>query len=325
MFIITESVDINRLILIIISKYIHENKSKINLLTTCKFMHGLRFEIFYYQRVTVTNINLNIFDLLTRLTRLTSIHFYKIMPTPTLTNNLTYLKLTGEINLNFIFDQLPPKLKCLILDTDNNDFLALYKKIKPLNISIEHFGLYVKKFDCDINIIKKIIPNNIKYFEFNVNKLFNTICDHPTLTKIKYDVNNCYYPSRCLKKIPPNITSVSYVEDYYYLNKNDFSYSFYKFLSCINENVIELRVTHYTDNMYKNIPSTISKLKINNLRTNQKLPRTIQFLQIKKIILANDKLLSMDPNIKKLIVSYEDRYLLDPNVYVSCDVKYKFN
>lgn len=389
MLISTKTPDINRQIILILSKYIHENKSKLNLLSTCKFFYNLRsdfnsnsnsnfnFNILYYQRVIITpNINLNILHSLTNvhyiiknennttpgifqkiksniLNMITSLGssnkddtlieiFYQNLfqiknPTTLISNNLTHLKLTGNIDPDLIFNRLSLNLKCLILDSRPNNFLIGYDKIKRLNASIEHFGLHVGR-ECiskinpivpgiDKNLVKRIIPINIKYFEFNMDEIFNVLDEFPMLKKIKYDTDSNYFQIFNNLKIPSNIISVSYINETYYTNDfygETYDHVFEIFLSSLNKNVSTLHVAYYPNFMRTIFPHTITKLKINNLKTDQILPNTIQELHIKNIICTKNKLLSIDSNVTKLIIKYNDRQLLNPNIPLTCSIIYKY-
>lgn len=357
---LTKTTDISRQLIIILSKHIHENKPKLNLLSTCKFLYMLRFGVFYYQRVIIRN------DTDPKiLSRLTNTHYiikskqplskifsytaskiknmfmpmsYIMTENYTLSeiinqnlfqikdldillpNNLTHLKLTGNINFDLVFGKLPPNLKSLIINSQLNNFPN--DKIKMLSASIEHLGLYVDDIsDISNDVAKKIIPINIKCLEFNKNNLVDILCEYPALTKIKYDAENDGIKSiKYLKNIPTNITSISYFEE-----QQEYSFKFSIFLLNISNNVNTLHINHYTSEMYETIPPTISRLKINNTRTRiLMIPRSVKELRIKKIIQTNNELLYIISRIKKLIINFKDRHLLDPHNHSEYIIVYKY-
>lgn len=339
MFMISQSVDINRMLTILLSEYIYQNKTKLSLLSTCKFMYKLKYDILYYEEIYVTNkTNIKYLNSLTNI-RLTSLNGLKMFNNlisvkiiiddqnsitidyvpPRLKkleilsskiiiraklSNVTHLKLCGLVDLNFIFNELPTGLKCLILGNEFNNLLKKYVDIKMLPMSIEHFGLYTND-SFDINILEKIIPKNIKYFESNNYNFFNIACHYPTLTKINFNPGYA--------KTSTFVNYASLFKIYIFL----FSIGKLKYLKM-------LHIERYISLMQLHIPNTVSKLKINYIQTDQILPTGVEELIIKNIVSVNNNLLFIGHHVKKLTIRHKDQHLLDPNIKLMCAINYLY-
>lgn len=336
---LTES-DINRSIIILICEHIYENKSKINFLSACKFMYSLRY-IMSYKHINITTNqlpNLKLFNNISSIkiaenkfktnTVCTNnfIHFLpsklkklEIIDNSVVIDNffpdsLTYLKLSGTIDLKYI---LGSKIKYLVLC--NLPYLFFESnKINLQSHPVERLGLYLKyEFSIDHDLIKKIIPTSVKCFKFNNWKFFDILHEYPSLTKIKFG-DDCYqnftYVYQQINKIPSNVTSICYkYNDYYTI----------EFFNYIKKTVIYVHIYLYDGRMAKIIPETILKLKIDACGTNDILPTTIRELRIKNIFSIAGKLLCIGSNIKKLTIRRKDQHLLDPNIHAECKIIYK--
>lgn len=327
------SIDINRILIILICEYIYENKPKLNLLSICKFFRTLKYTTAYYQDINIFAdqlLSLKPFDniisikiiqnyrvmqpinyLCPKLEKL-NIYDHSIVINTRLPQSLTKLKLSSISNTNLIFFELPPKLKCLIL-RDNLGNFSKYSTAKILNESIEHLGLYLH-YNYDYDLIKRIIPKNIKYLEFNNWKFFDMLHLFPSLTKIKIVSGLCCaddYVIQQVKKIPDTITSVFY---------NCWDSSSEHFLNNIKKTVTALSVNYCCVPISK----TVRKLKIRNFDSRTIISDAVQELHILTFVNMFDNKLHIEPNIKKLIINFKDKNYLAPNIHHLCKIIYKY-
>lgn len=214
-----------------------------------------------------------------------------------LPSTLIYLKLLGNFNLDYIRYELtngvplPPFLSCFILDVDYFDVAF----IPTLPDSIKHFGLYTKH-EHDVNSVKRIISQNIIHFEFDQCDWFDILHRYPLIKKITNHGDD-FNHDRVIIPL---------------------------FISKIKPSVTTLNLNFYLNSFNKYIPSTIKILKICNFKISLSLPNKINELHIKKIIESSNKLLQIPNNIKKLIISYDDKHLINLNNNPECVVMYKY-
>lgn len=237
------------------------------------------------------------------------------------TLNLKYLNFLSHVEPDFIFHKLPHGLETLILHSyvwhnsdqyyyDPNINKSLLQSIKYLSL-----GYPFKKFKT--HHLKQIIPKNITHLECYYNDP-DIFYECSSLTKI---IISKFSPNLNKMKISQNITSISYKykED---CSSND--YTFRVFLTMIPKTVRTLSFHKYQNSMVTHIPVTIVKLKVYYCWTCAILPDTIQKLYIKNLESSRDKLLNVGPNLKKLSIKYNERYLLDQSVYNRCVVVYRY-
>lgn len=365
-----KTTDLNRILVLLICDKIYENKPKLNLLSTCKFAFSLRYSIVYYKKITMGHYTISQFKSPTDFKNLNNITNLRITydtreflgrawPRPinkinyygdklkkltadlqiikhsncsSLPKSLTYLKLYIGTDGSFIFDNLPQGLKCLILEFDYGVFDKC-NEITILSSTIEHVGLYTSDFEFP-SVVKKIIPTNIKYFEFNDIIFFEKLHKYSLLTKIKFcNGQNDEYFANNIKKIPDNITSINYyvnkdsrydqesakLRDVGYLAKHKFKcnkncncydHCIEHVLSNLKQTVTTLSLHHYRENMEKKIPVTVVKLKLYEFIVDMIIPDTIQELCVKNI----KSKLFVGSNVKKLTIKYRDRNMLDPDI-----------
>lgn len=206
--------------------------------------------------------------------------------------NLTYLKFLTRPNLDFILYKLPPNLKCLILKYV--EYQSAYNNNTILNMlpnNIKHFALGKSFRNFSFDQMKRIIPKNIRHLDIDDNIFYDVSCDYPSLTKISIKCGGDNFVIEKLLWIP-SITS--------------------------------LCVRNYKDQIIKYIPSHIIKLKLKEMYTASMLPNTIQELYIGNLKKNSNKLFCTGSNIKKLTIKYNDKYLLDPSVYDTCKVIFKY-
>jgi len=233
--------------------------------------------------------------------------------------NLIYLKIIGYVGYDIILRRIPHGLKTLILKS--NEYDHKYKSnfsFMGLPESIEYLGLGLAFSELNNNDFEQIIPKNITHFETSVSKYLNYLHKYPHLRKIILKGVDA------LSKIfilPSNIKSISYNYKKIYspYNKNliDFFFPILKTVHTLSINVYEIFMQEF---IYKNI----IKLKIYKHHTNLLLPKTIQELHIKNIIKSDDMLLKINPNLKKLVIDYDQKHLLDLSVYDTCEVIFKY-
>lgn len=350
--------DNNRCVIILICNYIYKNRPKLNLIITCKFTYKLINNIFFYERVQIknnmknigrcTNISMssehmdkfnlltNVTDLIlsgyaeksiitihcfpTKLKKLKILDFFYFSNTcifpkhlqkliirgnftysddfPCLPPNLIYLKFISLPNLQYILHKLPSNLKCLKLNHKSYyPYTYKYTNI-PMNMlpsTINHLMLGSPFNYFTIEQIKQLVPKNIERFDFSSLKIIDILHEYPLLTKIT--ILNCTYGDHLpeyLKKIPPNITSI------YFKN-------------------------NYDSHVDECIPSTVTKLRVDILKSPYKIPSSIKKLRIGTVSYDSHNIpkINFGPDLKKLIIDQKYKDLLDPIIYDTCQVIFK--
>jgi len=234
--------DQTRCAIILICTYIYKNESKRNLLRTCKFIHKLKSNIFFYQRIIIKTLNKNISQytnvfitklnffksnkqyLSENLRRLTIEGDFTYDSDPViLPSRLTYLKFLNLPKFDYILRYLPSKLKCLVFagsqsseqfkhisnKKDKKDekykMYTVDTKINMLSSSIKHLALGISFNKFNLSQIKKIIPKNITHLEFINYDIFSILYEYLFLTKITMQkIDN--FPINLSRFISQNIT-----------------------------------------------------------------------------------------------------------------------
>lgn len=197
MLILSKSVDVNRLLALLLSKYIYKNKTKIDLFSTCKFMYGLMYDVLYYEKVSVDAINNNKI-----LNSLTDVHLFSPQIKSNIFDNVISMKITRVFSESTIINFLPPRLKKLEIINDdieiNTDFphsLTYLKLIGAIDIKLIFkkllFGLKClildsrykyhwgrsysdeKKIKHNIYELPSPLPSTIEHFGFYTDNMIN--------------------------------------------------------------------------------------------------------------------------------------------------------
>lgn len=381
MLALDKSVDINRLLILLICDRVYENKSKFNLLLTCKLAHNLRDRIFFNQNIKLkkSQFKLSKYKNITSLTIIC--HYLKkniiikylppklkklkldvsckfdnnlILPnnleelncflveTPIVKNflphslrkliiyadsvnsdmlppNLIYLKIMGNIPIDFFYGTFPSSLRCLILNNYlyKNRYESNTKIMARLPDQIKHFALNYAFDDLKIEQINNIIPKNITHLEINIKECCAILKNYPLLKKLTIHQGQ-FFNSRQVSNIPSNIISI-------YLDYDDDDRdNFIELLSYIKPTVTTLSFNKYHNFIKKYIPSTVKKLKLQYVDTKKILPNTIEELHINKITYTANQLLCIPLNIKKLTIKYDQQFLLKLNIHPDCKIIFKY-
>lgn len=169
-----KSEDINRLLIILICEYIYENKAKVYLLSTCKFMHKSRKYILFYEQVDVSKITNNKIK-----KRLTYVHFKFELPTKKLFDNVSNIKINNYQNyLGVTITYLPPKLKKLEIPKNNVRFdsricmpntleTLCFKNYQSLPDNFFNDGLKKLIMDTCYTTNLILLPSSLKYLKLS--------------------------------------------------------------------------------------------------------------------------------------------------------------
>lgn len=354
---LSEQTDTSRTVIIIICSYVYENKTKLNLLSTCKFFYELLHSIPFYQKVKVCNLDM-IEKLPPRLKNLSlNIIFNKIpkqLDHIVLPNYLEKISITSNV---WIIKKIPVTIKRLKLGEyysylPTKDFFPLGLEkltmcIYPdTDINILPNSLVCLKIikNINMNFINNGLPPNLQslIFDFGTRKNFlNEFIQKIKMLPdtIKYlDLKNtfqCAETNQLRKFIPKNIVclkfnSIQYLDildEYPKLTKITARFA----LTAINIKKIPLNIislscrwsSDYEISLFLLLPLSIIKLKIKYYYLDKiVLPPNIKILCIKNIQTLNNKLLKIYSSIEKLIITHKDKHLLDPNIYSKCNVEF---
>lgn len=265
-----KSAIINRLIIILISEQIYNNRTKINLLLTCKFIYSIIDDIYFYQEVKIRKIiNLSI---LKRFTNINLNHY----------PSLIYIKLFDNVTKMTISDggpeylnnrhtadlrDLPVKLKKLEIfqacALNNNVELPQTLEILYLKCSLSHFPNNLKKLTLKSFPLNTRLPLSLTYLKFLdyiddgffINDSPITSKNYKLKTLILYDdylnILPKYDPKLKLKQFNPNIKHLS------------LGSAFDNFSDDILVRIIPKNITHLETNLTVrvNVPACINILK----------------------------------------------------------------
>lgn len=257
MFLLSSNADVDRAIIIIICKYIYNNRFKLNFLSTCKFVYSVIDSIYFYQQVKIYK---NVSSMI-NIKRFANVHVdsYSVktyFSNDKFFNDANKIKISNY-KLYSVTDQkifyLPPALKKLKINSDcelnQNITYPKYLEIlylPELKQQMQSFPLGLKKL-CINNLTfgkTNILHLNLTYLKIVGYVNFDTILSNlplglKTLIFKSNDNDHKYQSDTIFSSLPLSITYLGLGSSFDKLNRDNFRKIIPKNITRLKTNISE--------------------------------------------------------------------------------------